>query len=58
MHPRLRMNVFLCAERREFKRSGCATECSDHVSITFLTIKEFSLDDSRALLFIIHLKRK
>jgi len=46
--------------REAFERSGCVCppECSYLVSITFLTIKEFSLDDSRALLLIIHLNRK
>jgi len=47
--------------RREFERDDCtcATERSDPVlSVTFLTIKEFPLDDSRASLLIIRLDRK
>jgi len=35
------MNVSLCAEESEFDRDGCtcAAECSDIVSVTFVTIK-------------------
>jgi len=69
---RLEMNVCLCAEGRESslviclsrEESSietvftCATECSDLVSITLLTTKEFSFDDSRAFLLIILPNRK
>jgi len=38
--------------RRGFERNGCAcaAECSDPVSITISTIKEFSCNDSNAFL--------
>jgi len=48
-HRRIRrMNASLCAKRREF----------DFVSITLLTIKEFSFNDSSASLLSIRLNRK
>jgi len=54
------MNVSLCAERSEFDRDGCTrgTECSDLVSITLLTIKEFSFNESSAFRSSILLNRK
>jgi len=58
------MKVSLCAEGSESEKRvrrgcACATERSDFVSVTLLTIKEFSLleDDSGALLLIIRLNR-
>jgi len=56
------VNVFLCAERNEkrVERNGraCAAECSDIVSITLLTIKEFSFNDSGAFMLSIRLNGK
>jgi len=58
------MNVSLCAEESEFDRDGCtcaaecALRCSDIVSVTFVTIEEFSFNDSSALLLSIGLNGK
>jgi len=62
---RLGIKAFLYTERNESKKRVLTkklclrdAECFDIVSITFVTIKEFSLDDSRALWLIIHLNRQ
>jgi len=61
---RMGIKVSLCAERNDseksFERNGCAraAECSDIVSITWLTITEFSFNDSSAFLLSIRLNRK